>query len=633
MDESFFFQQHGLINHALSLLVKRNFGDEAWDSIREKIGMSNSSYFIQRKVYADDVTFELVKTASEVLGIQVNDLLETFGRFFVSFCEELGYKRILEVMGSNLFEFINNLDSLHDHLATIYSGMKAPSFRCKYNSDNDTITLHYYSTRPNLEYIVVGIIKEVAEKIHLIDINMEVVKTRQNQLDDIQFLIYSKNPAKARIKCHDRLRRSIASSTRKQTKNSETCNFIAPTTFCRAFPFHVLFDRDLSIQQLGHVIERMIPGFYLGDLKMDKIFKIVRPVIQFDFHSILSHINTVFVLTMKPLCPSFLEQYLQWSDVRFKGQMIYLEENEMMLFHCSVSISSLEELRSHGLYLCDIPRYDASRNVILRSDHFRHDYQMMLQLETLNDRLADTYQQLQKEKDLTGELLYSVMPPSVAKQLRLGHKAVPSKHSMASVMFCKVSTFQDITTNIEPTKLIALLNDIYITFDQIIDRQGDEFYKVETLGDKYMVASGIPQYQSTHAKSIVKVAIEMMNTSQKRGNKKLSTMLSIGIHSGEIVAGVIGEKLPRFSIFGDTVNIASRTLTTGVPGVINITEDTFRCLDSPKYFENKYLLSCLGPVNMKGRSTPLTCYIVSHQAKSPASTANGQTNSCPSTIN
>lgn len=90
--------------------------------------------------------------------IPANDILELFGKTFFDFCQDSGYDKILEVLGATPRDFLQNLDALHDHLGTLYPGMRAPSFRCTERKDG-SLVLHYYSDRPGLEHIVIGIVK------------------------------------------------------------------------------------------------------------------------------------------------------------------------------------------------------------------------------------------------------------------------------------------------------------------------------------------------------------------------------------------------------------------------------------------------------------------------------------------
>ncbi|CAH2210166.1 jg4839, partial [Pararge aegeria aegeria] len=98
---------------------------------------------------------------------------------------------------------------------------------------------------------------------------------------------------------------------------------------------------------------------------------------------------------------------------------------------------------------------------------------------------------------------------------------------------------------------------------------------VETVGDKYMAVSGLPEYKVAHAKHISLLALEMMDLSRTVTVDGEPVGITIGIHSGEVVTGVIGHRMPRYCLFGNTVNLTSRCETTGVPGTINVSEDTY----------------------------------------------------------
>lgn len=122
--------------------------------------------FLVRIIYTDDITYNLVGAAEKVLNIPAADILELFGRMFFEFCQESGYDKILKILGATTRDFLQNLDALHDHLATIYPGMRAPSFRCTESPEDGALILHYYSERAGLEPIVIGIVK--VRTIHMI---------------------------------------------------------------------------------------------------------------------------------------------------------------------------------------------------------------------------------------------------------------------------------------------------------------------------------------------------------------------------------------------------------------------------------------------------------------------------------
>lgn len=276
---------------------------------------------------------------------------------FFDFCKESGYTKILKVLGANTREFLQNLDALHDHLATIYPGMQAPSFRC--TDGKDGLILHYYSDRPGLEPIVVGIVKAVAKNLHNSEVDVIVTKTKED-CDHVQFTIREKSQG------------ILLSRAKNQTVDQMSLEpKISPATFCRAFPFHILFDTNMRITQTGFSLVRVIPTVARDDCRIDDVFEMVRPHMEFDFHHILSHINTVYVLRTKegiigPADDNANNKYdnQDLSRMRLKGQMVYVPESESLLFMCSPSVNSLDDLNRRGLFLSDIPLHDSTRDLV-----------------------------------------------------------------------------------------------------------------------------------------------------------------------------------------------------------------------------------------------------------------------------
>ena len=297
------------------------------------------------------------------VGLPAAFLLEEFGKMFFDFCKESGYTKILKVLGANTQEFLQNLDALHDHLATIYPGMQAPSFRC--SNENGALILHYYSDRPGLESIVVGIVKTVAKNLHNSEVDVKVLKTKE-ECDHVQFVIIEKG-AKAVVDEHN------------DNKNVELRNLkpkISPATFCRAFPFHILFDKNMVIKQTGFSLARVVPRVSKGNCKIDDVFEMIRPHMAFDFNHILSHINTVYVLrTREEICQADDNanklDHQDSSRMRLKGQMVFVPESDLLLFMCSPSVTSLDDLSRRGLFLSDIPLHDSTRDLVC---HLRFSY-------------------------------------------------------------------------------------------------------------------------------------------------------------------------------------------------------------------------------------------------------------------
>ncbi|KAB7494386.1 Guanylate cyclase soluble subunit beta-1, partial [Armadillidium nasatum] len=401
-----------------------------------------------------------------------------------------------------------NLDALHDHLALIYPGMKAPSFRCTERIEDGALILHYYSDRPGLEYIVIGIVKAVAQQLHGADIEVKIIKTKEEE-NHVQFLIEdSSEGAKVR-----RNENSLMDFLPDEL-------MISPRTFSHMCPFHLMFDRDLHVHQAGVSISRILPHIYRNDKSIEDLFDLIRPHMSFTFDNILSHINTIYVLRTKEGLIKLRGQYnpdlsLDQRTLRLKGQMIYLPESDLVLFVCSPSVLGLDDLYRLGLHLSDIPLHDATRDLVLLNEQFEAEYALTTNLEILTDKLQNTYRVLGSEKQKTDRLLYSVLPLSVANDLRQQRPVPPKRFEVVTLLFSGIVGFSDYcrrNSDIEgASKIVKMLNDLYTTFDSI---KHENVYKVETVGDKYMAVSGLPEPCSEHARCIGKLALDMMDVSK-----------------------------------------------------------------------------------------------------------------------
>ncbi|XP_046624706.1 soluble guanylate cyclase gcy-33-like [Neodiprion virginianus] len=597
---------YGFVNYALELLVVKTFDTETWEIIKKDAAVNMEGQFLVRQIYDDEITYNLIAAAVNRLNIPANEILELFGKMFFEFCQDSGYDKILQVLGATPRDFLQNLDALHDHLGTLYPGMRAPSFRCTERPEDGALILHYYSDRPGLEHIVIGIVKTVAKKLHGTDVDMRILKTK-NECDHVQFLITdSSTPGVV----------SKPMIAELQTLSREPR--VSPATFCRVFPFHLMFNRQLTIVQTGSTITRVIPQVSTGNCKLNDILLTVRPHLELTFENILSHINTVYVLRTKTGVMK-VEAAEEFSNMRLKGQMLYIPEADLVTFLCYPSVMNLDDLTRRGLYLSDIPLHDATRDLVLMSEQFEADYKLTRNLELLTDKLQQTYRELDGEKQKTDRLLYSVLPISVASELRHSRPVPAKKYDCVTLLFSGIVGFGAYcaahTDSSGAMKIVNMLNQLYIAFDVLTDpKKNPNVYKVETVGDKYMAVSGLPEPCRSHARCIARLALDMMDLAADEVQIDGEPVkITIGIHSGEVVTGVIGHRMPRYCLFGNTVNLTSRTETTGEPGKINVSEDAYRYLCMPENQDPQFLLEYRGPVTMKGKSEPMNVWFLTRE--------------------
>ncbi|XP_071235120.1 atrial natriuretic peptide receptor 2 [Salvelinus alpinus] len=221
--------------------------------------------------------------------------------------------------------------------------------------------------------------------------------------------------------------------------------------------------------------------------------------------------------------------------------------------------------------------------------------------------VAERTQDLMHEKQKTDRLLYSMLPKQVADDLRQGKPLQAQSYVSATVFFSDIVGFTHLSSTSTPYQVVDFLNKLYTTFDDIIDNY--DVYKVETIGDAYMVVSGIPRENGIqHAAEISSMALDLVGVCRTfRIPHKPNTQLQIraGIHSGPVVAGVVGTKMPRYCLFGDTVNTSSRMESTSEALKIQVSSSTFYLLEEI----GGYLLKCRGMLQVKGKGDMVTHWL------------------------
>ncbi|XP_077863909.1 atrial natriuretic peptide receptor 1-like [Saccoglossus kowalevskii] len=217
-------------------------------------------------------------------------------------------------------------------------------------------------------------------------------------------------------------------------------------------------------------------------------------------------------------------------------------------------------------------------------------------------------EQLVEEKRKTDRLLYRMLPPTVADALKLGNIVPPQSYECATIYFSDVVGFTKLSSESTPKQVVDLLNDLYTCFDGLISNH--DVYKVETIGDAYMIVSGLPQRNGKrHSAEIANCALDLLSSITRfkirhRPDEKLQ--LRIGIHTGPVVAGVVGLVMPRYCLFGDTVNLASILESNGKPLHVHISKQTYLALVA---LDCGYRMYLRGEMHIKGRGLLPTYFL------------------------
>jgi hypothetical protein len=185
----------GLVNKGLEDMVCSQYGEETWENIKSKAEIEIEA-FISMDAYPDDITYRLVDAASAVMEIPATDILEAFGRYWILFTATEGYGSLMEMAGDNLPEFLQNLDNLHARVGLSFPNLQPPSFLCS-NLEAESLKLHYYSERPGLTPMVVGMLKGLGEKFDTdVDIQLTNSKAQGNDHEEVSIAHKPKCPFK-----------------------------------------------------------------------------------------------------------------------------------------------------------------------------------------------------------------------------------------------------------------------------------------------------------------------------------------------------------------------------------------------------------------------------------------------------
>ncbi|KAH7968612.1 hypothetical protein HPB52_010124 [Rhipicephalus sanguineus] len=458
---------YGLIFENLSQYVTSVYGAERWEEIRRRSRIEMAT-FSTHEVYPDNFVHKLVSKACKVLKVSEREFLEGMGVYFVSFLAQYGYDRVLSVLGRHMRDFLNGLDNLHEYLKFSYPRMKAPSFFCEDESSTG-LTLHYRSTRRGYLWYTVGQIKEVGRHFYNTEVEVEVLKEESifNTLHVIMRLNFDNmayQPPSLKLDEEDMVSRTLLP--------------VKAFVFLEIFPFCVVFNEDLTITNIGNSLQAVMPA--VVGKRIPEVFDLTKPMVECSWKSIMGHTNNVFELTsleaVRARCNLNSSQdnvsqcdFSENGDFNYedallhlKGQMMYMDEWKSMVYLATPVMRDLETMVLTGLYINDLSMHDFSRDMVLAGQQQSAELKLALDQELQKSRqLEESMRKLDVEMKRTDELLYQMIPKTVADQLRSGE---------TSVNTCQV----------------------------------------ETIGDAYMVVSGAPEPEPNHSEKVCEMGLAMV---------------------------------------------------------------------------------------------------------------------------
>ncbi|KAF0030531.1 hypothetical protein F2P81_017262 [Scophthalmus maximus] len=621
--------------------------------------------FLENSGSEEDI-LQILQYMATILGVPFSELREHFGEEFFGLCFEEN-ERVLRAVGGNLQDFFNGFDAILEHIRTSTgrrASSESPSFQCKDPHEEEkgrrkldkvgeqgerdgrgkVLLLHCFNPAPVVGLVMPGFIRAVARRIFHSQVEVEEVppltpllpnEDTQHTDGDSATPTPTASPTASPTSspsppspfptsvptvclsfqiqetCPPALSSlpNAASASSKRPPLSLSTNpsdlRIGLATFCRAFPFHLVLGPRMELLQLGEGLRRQTRIEPHRSLSFRDCFEIVSPKMEPSFRGILLRLASPFTIRTRP---ETTQAGTKEKVMELKGQMIHVPESCSLMFLGSPRVDKLEELMGRGLYLSDIPIHDATRDVILVGEQAKAQDGLKKRMDKLKATLERTHQALEEEKRRTVDLLYSIFPGDVAQKLWQGQPVPARKFDDVTMLFSDIVGFTAVCAQCTPMQVISMLNELYTRFDYqcgILD-----VYKIETIGDAYCVAGGLHKKVDSHAKPIAHMALKMMELSEEVLTPDGRPIkLRIGIHTGSVLAGVVGVKMPRYCLFGNNVTLASKFESGSHPRCINVSPTTYLLLKDDRSFSFVPRSRLELPDNFP-KEIPGTCYFL-----------------------
>ncbi|KAJ1490873.1 hypothetical protein T484DRAFT_1664823 [Baffinella frigidus] len=546
-------------------MVLEKFGTPAWEDILDGAGMPRETAWVSYEYYPDGVTVELVLSAAKKLGAGADDVLQIFGGYFVKYLKDNQLDKLIHIMGDNLKDFLWNLDYLHAHLQDTFPSASFPHFRVEDLGESKGFTLFYQSSRGALlAPFVQGLVKAISMELFKTEVEMTYEVTEKGAVFHIL-----NNPSAAAAAAEKKEQDALIQAPFRTVDSNES---VSPTElsdgyvvaaaslqeagldmsfFLQCWPFFMLLDSDMHITACGTSLHARIPEATEGGVRFADLFEVLRPhAAQEDvsFASFLLHTNVTFKVQSKEAIGK------SGTKLVLRGAMHH--QGGKLLFLASAHMLGIDDMVALGCHMSELPLHDAARDLLFMSETRTAEAHLNKRLDRLSKELA-------QEQVRSDELLHSMLPSSVVEDLREGRKARGKHHEAVTILFSDIVGFTDISSLNKPQQVCNMLDELYTCFDTISSYF--DVYKVETIGDAYMIAGGIVGDVNKHATAVADMAFAMHAGAKliRAPHNGEPIHIRVGIHTGPAMTGVVGIKMPRFCFFGDTVNTASRMEING----------------------------------------------------------------------
>ncbi|CAG5128270.1 unnamed protein product, partial [Candidula unifasciata] len=520
--------------------------------------------------------------------------------------------------GRNYRDFLNEIDNVHETIRFSHPKMQSPSFIVQ-AEDRQGCILIYRSMRTGFTYYVIGQLMQCAKMFFNVDVEIKVLEE----------IITEKG-------CHvtfrlnfDNIGYTAPGEPRSRGTQLAAYPDVKSSTFFKIFPFCLVFNSKMKIIGCGGNLASLLRSQELLGSDVKDMFCLRRPLVDFTWTNTMCLQKVIFeiewikdnacsakdaVTTNFKACRFGEERATNTKRLLLRGQMKYIQDWDAMAFLCTPLLGNLDDMLKAGLYLHDLNMFDSSRDLVLAGQQCASDLEYTMEKQIAwSKQIEDTLQKLDIARQQSDNLINSMLTKSVADRLKRGDDAVDTCEAFAEVtiLFSYLVRFADICTEGSPMQVVQCIQNVTEVYDKLVEKY--KLFKVETLGDGvYMVAGGVPDKCSDHAEKMAGLALEMVENARHVKNPitGVGMQVRIGMHTGGVVAGIVGKRTPQYCLFGDTVNTAARMQTNSEPGRIHLTQPCRDCLK-----ETGYVTVYRGKIHVKGKGEMRTYWLAGRQGE------------------
>ncbi|CAN8012666.1 unnamed protein product, partial [Ixodes pacificus] len=362
----------------------------------------------------------------------------------------------LRFLGGTLADFLVNLESLHAVLKRAGLGLK--DGRLSGVRQEHGRLVFQCQSRGLLLRLLPGLLRRLAELVFQLTVRVSVAGSKPHQAT----LVVQPEPGGS----------PCPSVSGGASINPEDLA-VSVSTFCRAFPFHFMCDRQLRLTQLGRGLARIFGG---RGTAVPSLFVFLEPeLLEMRFDHVVAATNLPFLLQVR----DDAIKHQRYKGMEVKGQMVHCPESETLLFLGSPVVDGgLSAMLRRGLYISDVPVHDATRDILLVEEQARAQDGLKRRMDKIRSSIQEANLAVEEERQKNVDLLHLIFPPSVARKLWLGESVEAQQHDQVTLLFSDIVGFTAICSTATPMMVINMLNALYTQFDQFCGEL--DVYKART---------------------------------------------------------------------------------------------------------------------------------------------------------